>query len=1189
MLILQLDRGQLRSSSCSAGAYSHAQGIFVVYDTTDRHSFDNVKWWLNEITKEYEGVKTILLIGNKCDLVCKREVSFEEGYALADDNGYEFAETSARNSINVENAFLMITIQLKMWSKLTIPKEQAYLRSYSKVPLGGHSVGAKNSETTIFSVFSPWLLGGWNHTSPLEVSPDAVKKVKTRTDDQSIQPSISVDKPFRVATPSLRSVLCRWNGIGFDISDSSYLYQVQKASVEDGTTNFNLSAIDWARWENLGVRFTNEILILNQSLPILVRVRVCKSTKPISEFRNSKLIKWSVWSSVALFDDSGSKVTASAFISTSDRTSISPATSSDELNQSSLHNEWMPHWQSDSQHPICQRCKILFSFIVWRHHCRRCGKCLCEQCCPQYLVEYVEVYGRMVRICLKCSEQIVWNAMLQNSRFTSRLPNEPNQLEQGLQDIRSMSGLEVTTVNWEQGATSIIHQGRWQGLAVAVKQYKPAFISLHGQHAGGNSRTTENSLDRCRADDNIYSSIVSQLSMEVYVYTVVKPCPYCITLYWPDCAISSTVNQISTKFIVTEIVGDGFTLLKILENKEDVKWRWKFCALSNISQFLEYIHDRRIVHYDLKAENCLVNNLISGSDCVVKVFDFNSCTLFGLKSFAEIDVLGRTLSHAPPEFIQFSLGDKRASIHIDGKYDVYSLGILMAEIIDGQLSYEDESAIRFTADFQRSVVKGGRPMIDITSLIHECGGDSSVADAFSKLMSDCWNPDPTYRPTAIVVTSRLTDILDMYDAIKRRNIIVQSPAPIPVTDPDWISTVNTQSLGTETEDCDVSKVDLGASPEITASPTWKETYLLRASRNSFSDVSTLAHTSTATITAVSVSQHSPQYIVVLKPKHFEPTLNILAPWKRLPPRSCEYESAIDGLKAYRIDDPDIDPRSVSAKYYCMSNIPNDVFQLKQVYRQHPRNPQKYVLLSDFPNVMKQEKRGEFIDIMRNLGAKRIEMTHFEHSRNQMELHGSVVAPALSSIGVNFNKMSTDRSRSGCLYEYKEPFRDKPFFEDRRYFFYDSEPEWQTIRNSRIPDAIADRALVTVDYSTQRWIKAKALVKLQQLGGVDAGLLKENEDRFSCSYEIRFYPREAYKEILLQNVAKWSTVIVQEFLDHLKLKEHKALFARLCFNGQSLISDTFIKTLLEASVPTEHLDMLVRAVAAEISGYGTFYR
>jgi Ras-related protein Rab-1A len=54
-----------------------------------------------------------LLVGNKSDLTSKRAVSFDQAKEFADSLGIEFIETSAKNSTNVEKAFMMMASQIK--------------------------------------------------------------------------------------------------------------------------------------------------------------------------------------------------------------------------------------------------------------------------------------------------------------------------------------------------------------------------------------------------------------------------------------------------------------------------------------------------------------------------------------------------------------------------------------------------------------------------------------------------------------------------------------------------------------------------------------------------------------------------------------------------------------------------------------------------------------------------------------------------------------------------------------------------------------------------------------------------------------------------------------------------------------------------------------------------------------------
>ena len=81
-----------------------------------------------------------LLVGNKSDLTSKRAVSFDQAKEYADSLGIEFIETSAKNSTNVEKAFMMMASQIKARYK-----SQPTGGPGANVKLQGQSVGAKSS------------------------------------------------------------------------------------------------------------------------------------------------------------------------------------------------------------------------------------------------------------------------------------------------------------------------------------------------------------------------------------------------------------------------------------------------------------------------------------------------------------------------------------------------------------------------------------------------------------------------------------------------------------------------------------------------------------------------------------------------------------------------------------------------------------------------------------------------------------------------------------------------------------------------------------------------------------------------------------------------------------------------------------------------------------------------------------
>ena len=85
-------------------------GVLLVYDITRPDSFGNLKFWLRQIQDRGPvDVENIMILGNKCDMEEQRQISKEQGEAFAQKNGLSFLETSAKNNVNVEEAFLQMS------------------------------------------------------------------------------------------------------------------------------------------------------------------------------------------------------------------------------------------------------------------------------------------------------------------------------------------------------------------------------------------------------------------------------------------------------------------------------------------------------------------------------------------------------------------------------------------------------------------------------------------------------------------------------------------------------------------------------------------------------------------------------------------------------------------------------------------------------------------------------------------------------------------------------------------------------------------------------------------------------------------------------------------------------------------------------------------------------------------------
>jgi Ras-related protein Rab-1A len=130
--------GQERFQTIRGSYYRGANGILVVYDVTDRNSFENVQYWVEEFRRFHpkdQDVK-MLLVGNKADLSQKRVVSEDEAKEKADHFQMGFIETSARAATNVESAFGQIVGDI-----LASKKQFGQTASLNEVAPGALSLG----------------------------------------------------------------------------------------------------------------------------------------------------------------------------------------------------------------------------------------------------------------------------------------------------------------------------------------------------------------------------------------------------------------------------------------------------------------------------------------------------------------------------------------------------------------------------------------------------------------------------------------------------------------------------------------------------------------------------------------------------------------------------------------------------------------------------------------------------------------------------------------------------------------------------------------------------------------------------------------------------------------------------------------------------------------------------------------
>lgn len=134
--------GQEKYKSLTRIYYKGAVGAILVYDITRKDSFEKIRGqWFKEL-KNFTAIDIVgMLIGNKCDLEDRREVTISEATNFAKDNGkvylntfigLAFMETSAKDATNVDVAFERIFTEIYELSAKDTPKTKSKSRDVSK-------------------------------------------------------------------------------------------------------------------------------------------------------------------------------------------------------------------------------------------------------------------------------------------------------------------------------------------------------------------------------------------------------------------------------------------------------------------------------------------------------------------------------------------------------------------------------------------------------------------------------------------------------------------------------------------------------------------------------------------------------------------------------------------------------------------------------------------------------------------------------------------------------------------------------------------------------------------------------------------------------------------------------------------------------------------------------------------------
>ncbi|KAF0902870.1 hypothetical protein E2562_019165 [Oryza meyeriana var. granulata] len=255
------------------------------------------------------------------------------------------------------------------------------------------------------------------------------------------------------------------------------------------------------------------------------------------------------------------------------------------------------------------------------------------------------------------------------------------------------------------GTFGTVYHGKWRGSDVAIKRIN----------------------DRCFAgkpseQDKMRNDFWNEASKLADLHHPNVVAFYGVVLDGPGGSIAT----------VTEYMVNGSLRNALLKNAKTLDRRKRLIIAMDTAFGMEYLHNKNIVHFDLKSDNLLVN-LRDPQRPICKVGDLGLSKV-KCQTLISGGVRG-TLPWMAPELLNGS------SSLVSEKVDVFSFGIVLWELLTGEEPY---------ADLHYGVIIGG-----IVSNTLRPPVPDSCDPEWRSLMEQCWSTEPSERPTFTEIAGRL--------------------------------------------------------------------------------------------------------------------------------------------------------------------------------------------------------------------------------------------------------------------------------------------------------------------------------------------------------------------------------------------------------------------------------------------------
>lgn len=207
------------------------------------------------------------------------------------------------------------------------------------------------------------------------------------------------------------------------------------------------------------------------------------------------------------------------------------------------------------------------------------------------------------------------------------------------------------------------------------------------------------------------------------------------------------------EYIVMELI-DGITLKEYLERRGPLSSKEVTVFATQIAKALEHAHSREIIHRDIKPQNIMLLR-----DGTLKVADF------GIAHIANSQT-DRTKGEAIGS-VHYVSPEQAKGSDIDNRADLYSLGVVMYEMLTGRLPFEGETPVEVALQHIRSIPLSPSELVE------------NIPETLERITMKAMNPHLSRRYASA------TEILADLEAFRHdSNFKIELPEPAPVTSSD---------------------------------------------------------------------------------------------------------------------------------------------------------------------------------------------------------------------------------------------------------------------------------------------------------------------------------------------------------------------------------------------------------------------